>query len=82
MSKEHPILELIDRLVNVPGWIFIGAFEDPPPAPEGFRLETRHDGFLGYVTHYRHLPLQEAGGPGAAAVCADFPPLSPRGRTK
>lgn len=62
MSGEHPILELIRTVVNVPGWIFIGAFEDPPPAPEGFRLETREDGFLGFVTHYRHVPLEKANG--------------------
>lgn len=59
MTKMHPVLALTLALVDVPGWIFIGMFRDPPPAPEGFKLETRDDGFLGYVTHYRHVELDQ-----------------------
>ena len=58
---EHPALELVRLLVNVPGWTFIDD-DNPPPAPPGFELETRDDGFLGFVTHYRHLPLAGSGG--------------------
>ena len=53
---EHPALDLVRLLVKIPGWIFIDD-DNPPPAPPGFKLETRDDGFLGFVTHYRHVPL-------------------------
>lgn len=51
----HPVIELVSFLVNRPGWIFC-FFEDPPPPPPGFTIETKDDGFLGYVTHYRFVP--------------------------
>ena len=55
----HPVIALVRFLVNRPGWIFLG-LSDPPPTPPGFTLETKDDGFLGYVTHYRFVPVQEA----------------------
>lgn len=51
----HPVIELVRFLVNRPGWIFCG-LDDPPHPPPGFSLETKDDGFLGYVTHYRFVP--------------------------
>ncbi|SFV33266.1 hypothetical protein SAMN05216456_1939 [Devosia crocina] len=55
-----PILDLIRALILVDGWSYCGPFADPPPAPAGFTLETRTDGFLGIVTHYRFVPAMEA----------------------
>lgn len=51
----HPVIALVRFLVTRPGWIFLG-LSDPPPTPPGFTLETKDDGFLGYVTHYRFVP--------------------------
>lgn len=58
----HPVIRLIDFLVNRPGWIFCGMYVDPPPPPPGFTLETKEDGFLGFVTHYRFVPEVKANG--------------------
>ncbi len=52
----HPVMKLIDMLVNRPSWIFCGMYQDPPSPPPGFTLETKEDGFLGFVTHYRFVP--------------------------
>lgn len=52
--------ELIRQLVHRPGWNYCGPYADPPRAPEGFTLETREDGFLGIVVHYRFVPIAEA----------------------
>lgn len=51
----HPVMKLIDMLVNRPGWTFCGMYQDPPSPPPGFTLETKEDGFLGFVTHYRFV---------------------------
>ena len=59
MIMTHPVIALVRFLVNRPGWIFCGIYADPPPTPPGFTLETKDDGFLGYVTHYRFVPVQE-----------------------
>lgn len=59
MASQHPYVELIDSVVNLRGWIFLG-LSDPPPTPPGFTLETKDDGFLGYVTHYRFVPEVKA----------------------
>lgn len=58
----HPVIELTRFLVNRPGWIFCGIYQDPPSPPPGFSLETKDDGFLGYVTHYRFVPEVKANG--------------------
>lgn len=52
----HPVIRLVDFLVNRPGWTFCGMYQDPPCPPPGFTLETKEDGFLGFVTHYRFVP--------------------------
>lgn len=54
-AARNPYIALILSLVNLPGWIF-SPFEDPPAPPPGFELETKDDGFTGYVTHYRFVP--------------------------
>ncbi len=39
------------------GWISLGGYVDPPPAPNGFATEVRRDSFLGIVTAYRFVRL-------------------------
>lgn len=46
-------------LIHPPGWTFVGTFADPPDPPPGFYVETKDDGFLGIVTHYRFVPRGE-----------------------
>ncbi|MBS7699199.1 MULTISPECIES: hypothetical protein [unclassified Chelatococcus] len=38
------------------GWVTMGAFADPPPAPEGMKLEVQLCPLLGSVSAYRHVP--------------------------
>lgn len=54
------IADLIRALIHLEGWNYCGPYADPPPAPEGFTLETREDGFLGIPVHYRFVPIEEA----------------------
>jgi len=51
--------DLIRALIQLDGWNYCGPYADPAPAPEGFTLETREDGFLGIPVHYRFIPKAE-----------------------
>lgn len=57
MTHETALTKFVRHLVEKPGWEFVGTFADPPDPPPGYALETKDDGFLGFVTHYRFVPL-------------------------
>lgn len=57
VEPEKPFLTLIRQVVKLEGWVYLGGVEDPPPAPPGFFTETKEDGFLGFVSHYRFVAL-------------------------
>lgn len=37
-------------------WFHLGCWRDPPPAPEGFKIEVERDCLLGIVIAYRFVP--------------------------
>ncbi|MGG7534701.1 hypothetical protein [Rhizobium sp. 12,4] len=49
-------------------WISLPGFVDPPEPPEGFCTEVKRDAMFGFVTHYRHLPLQKESGMNKAQI--------------
>lgn len=72
-SDYFPDLPVADNDNREGGWISLGGYIDPPPAPEGFVTEVKREPHLGIVTDYRYVrpALHQITGNGPGVVGAD-----------